>query len=167
MEIKIYIADLAAYNEGKLVGEWVTLPVDDMQKVIDSILLPGHEEYTIQDYEAPFEIKEYDSPFELNKLAKRIEEMSDHEKEDLQYVLQAVEDVKEALKILESGDYRIYTNCHSMEDVAMAIVEELGVLDNVPENLRYYFDYEKLGRDLEIDGSFYYVGNGVYVEIIN
>lgn len=29
MQINIYIAYLAKYNEGKLIGEWITLPTDD------------------------------------------------------------------------------------------------------------------------------------------
>lgn len=34
------------------------------------------------------------------------------------------------------------------EDFAYDYAEQTGMLESVPENLRYYFDYEKFGRDL-------------------
>lgn len=61
---------------------------------------------------------------------------------------------------------RIYEDCQTMADVAYEIVEEQGLLESMPESLRSYFDYEAYGRDLEIEGSFYYMGLGVYVEIM-
>jgi antirestriction protein len=33
------------------------------------------------------------------------------------------------------------------------LVEDCGLLDEVPENLRYYFDYEAFARDLELNGD--------------
>jgi antirestriction protein len=61
---------------------------------------------------------------------------------------------------------RIYEDCNCMADVAYEIVEETGLLDNCPEPLKSYFDYEAYGRDLEIEGTFHYLGLGVYAEII-
>ena len=37
------------------------------------------------------------------------------------------------------------------EDFAADLAESCGYLDDMPENLRYYFDYEKFARDLMID----------------
>jgi len=49
-----------------------------------------------------------------------------------------------------------------MADVARVLVEETGMLGEVPANLQNYFDYEAFGRDLEIEGSFLITSNGVF-----
>jgi antirestriction protein len=68
--------------------------------------------------------------------------------------------------IYESHEFRIYTECWNMADVAFEIVEECGMLESMPESLRNYFDYAAYGRDLDIEGNFYDTGNGIFVEII-
>ncbi len=48
----------------------------------------------------------------------------------------------------------------------MEIVEESGILNNVPDEIARYFDYEAYGRDLDIEGKFYNI-DGDMVQIIN
>jgi len=53
---RIYVADLEAYNSGKLVGEWLDLTdyndADELMKAIENVLKKsGGEEYAIHDYE--------------------------------------------------------------------------------------------------------------------
>ena len=48
----------------------------------------------------------------------------------------------------------------SDEDFAADLADSMGFLDDMPENLRYYFDYEKFARDLMI--SDYIEENGYY-----
>lgn len=50
MEIKLYIANLAKYNEGELVGKWITLPTeeDELRETISDVL-GTDEEYAIHD----------------------------------------------------------------------------------------------------------------------
>jgi antirestriction protein len=58
--LSIYVADLAAYNSGKLHGDWLDLEdfvdADDVQEAIDRILaespVPDAEEFAIHDYES-------------------------------------------------------------------------------------------------------------------
>lgn len=69
-------------------------------------------------------------------------------------------------EIYEAFDFRIYSECYTMADVAFEIVEECGMLDSMPDSLRNYFDYAAYGRDLDIEGHFYYTGEGIFVEII-
>jgi antirestriction protein len=68
--------------------------------------------------------------------------------------------------IYESHEFRIYTECWNMADVAFEIVEECGTLESMPESLRNYFDYAAYGRDMEIESNFYYAGGGLYIEIV-
>lgn len=73
---------------------------------------------------------------------------------------------EEALQIVEHGYYTIWNDCINMADVAATMVEEYGYLNNVPENLHCYIDFEKWGRDLAIEGTFL-EGDGFFVEIFN
>jgi len=80
METKIYLTDLAAYNEGYLVGKWITLPISDYDWtiVLNEVLTEGehisgsedHEEWFITDYEADFTIDEYEDIESLNNKAE-------------------------------------------------------------------------------------------------
>ena len=81
MEIKVFVSNLAKYNDGELTGQWTTLPVDDVNKdILDKLDLGGdskhgyHDEWFISDYEAPFKIGEYDSLYALNELAEALED---------------------------------------------------------------------------------------------
>ncbi|MFI8736653.1 antirestriction protein ArdA [Ectopseudomonas toyotomiensis] len=55
--IRIYVADLAAYNAGHLHGVWInaTLELDDIRAQVDVMLaaspVEGAEEYAIHDFE--------------------------------------------------------------------------------------------------------------------
>src|SRR5690606_25092488 len=77
--IKVYLANLGKYNEGKLVGKWFTLPqdIETMKQQIGVADNTQYEEYAIHDYEAPFEVKEYESLQSLNKIAEKIKLDSD------------------------------------------------------------------------------------------
>ena len=75
-------------------------------------------------------------------------------------------DVDEALRIVEDNDYRTWDSCDNMADVAEQMVDEYGYLNDVPENLRCYIDYEKWGRDLKLEGVFLR-GDGFFVEVFN
>ena len=75
-------------------------------------------------------------------------------------------DVDEALRIVEGGNYVMWSGCETMADVAERMAAEFGDLNDVPERLQYYIDYEKWGRDLAIEGTFL-EGNGFFVQILD
>ena len=43
----------------------------------------------------------------------------------------------------------------SLEDFAEELADSIGLLESVPEHLRYYFDLEKWGRDLFYGGDYF------------
>lgn len=51
----------------------------------------------------------------------------------------------------------------TMTHFAEHLVDETGFLDDMPENLQSYFDYEKFGRDLELGGDYYFSDNHGFV----
>ncbi|RHK98205.1 antirestriction protein ArdA [Blautia obeum] len=169
--MRIYLTNLGKYNEGELVGEWVDLPIEkeDLQEAFKRIGIDGkqYEEYFITDYECDFyKIGEYESITTLNEIAEKIDNL-DEEQEQVVKVLMSEcgYDLDDAIEKAERGDYRIYSNCDNMTDVAYIVIEECGYLDNAPEFLTRYFDYKAYGRDLGIEGSFYFLDNGNCIEI--
>ena len=48
----------------------------------------------------------------------------------------------------------------STEEFAERLADDVGILEDMPESLKYYFDYEKFGRDL-LNGD-YWESNGYY-----
>ena len=90
MEIKVFVSNLAKYNNGELNGEWTTLPVSDVNAdILDKLELGGDSkhgywcEWFVSDYEAPFKISEYADLYQLNELAKSFEDNNIETLEDV------------------------------------------------------------------------------------
>lgn len=168
--LKIYITNLGKYNEGKLIGEWVELPVTEIEfaAVKERIGIDEqYEEYFISDYETDIEgleIKEYSDIDELNEFTKQFEQLYEGDKKAVQAMLLDGYSSNEALEETDKGNYMIYWNCDNMTDVAYEVIEECGYLNNLPEQIRGYFDYEAFGRDLDIEGKYYNI-DGDMVEL--
>ena len=180
--IKGYITNLKKYNEGELIGKWIEFPVDDdeLQQVLKEIGCcytdendtehnTEYEEFFFSDWdcEIPFDFGEYESISDVNDIAERVEPLKDYEQDALKVILEEhTKNVEEALQIVEEDRYITWWNCDCMADVAEAMAKEYGYLDGVPGHLQYYIDYERWGRDLDIDGIFL-EGNGFFVEVLN
>lgn len=166
--LKINVTNLKKYNEGALVGEWVSLPCEGLEKVLDKISNNGNDELFISDYETDInglKISEYEDILQLNEIVEEIEGMYEDELIAFQaYLEQYANNMEQALEEVHQGNYRIYYNCDNMEDVAYQAVNESGLLDGVPEELKVYFDYEAYGRDLDIEGTFTQVDDA-FVEL--
>jgi antirestriction protein len=168
--MNIYLTNLGKYNEGELIGEWVELPVsqEELQKVFERIgINEEYEEYFITDYECDFyEVGEYESLDTLNEIAERIEELGKEESEVVKVLMSELGyTLNEAIDKVSSGDYRIYSDCDDMTDIAYQVVEECGYLNNVPDNVARYFDYESFGRDLGIEGTYIFTDDNNAIEI--
>ena len=124
MDIKVFVSNLAKYNDGELNGQWTTLPVDDVNKdILDKIDLGKYptgyrDEWFISDYEAPFKIGEYADLYQLNELAEALEEYKTIE--DVYYAL----DDREATgceDVYDFDDDFFDTMFESRQDVARAV----------------------------------------------
>lgn len=165
--LKIYVTNLRKYNNGKIIGEWVSLPCEELEEVLNKISNNGNDELFISDYETDIsnlKISEYDDILQLNEIAEEIDNLSDDEVIALQAYLEQYNDIEQALEEVRQGNYTIYYDCDDMSDVAYQVVNESGLLDGVPETIKGYFDYEAYGRDIDINRTFIQIDNS-FVEL--
>ena len=154
--LKIYIANLAKYNEGILKGEWLELPADEetIKETLEKVL-GNDEEYAIHDFESDIDgvnVKEYSNVYSLNVLAERLEKAEEEHGSDLlSAAIREFSDIDEALEKLDAGDFSYYVNIDSKEDLGYAVVDE-GLMGDIPKHLKNYIDYEAIGRDMCLEG---------------
>lgn len=173
---RVFITNLGKYNEGELVGKWLDLPCEDIESELASIGVSDepdengnyyYEEYFITDFENDYNYKvgEYDSLDNLNEIAEELENLDDYDREVVKAFIENGSDIEEALDGLRDGDYMVFSNCSDMTDVAYQYIEETGLLNDIPEGLRNYFDYEAYGRDMSFEGTFIFTENGNCIEL--
>ena len=168
--MKIFLTNLGKYNESELIGEWVELPVsqEELKKVFERIgINEEYEEYFITDYECDlYEVGEYENIDTLNEIAERIKELDEEESKVVKALMSELGyTLDEAIGKVNSGDYRIYSDCDNMTDIAYQVVEECGYLNNAPDNVARYFDYESFGKDLGIEGNYIFLDGSEVIEI--
>ena len=148
---RIYVACLAAYNNGCLHGRWIaaTTPDEVMAEVramLAASPLPDAEEWAIHDYEG-FEgahLSEYASFETVCDLAGFIAEhgrlgalVYRHFGDDLEQAAAAFDD---------------YAGCYSSRaDFAEQLHRDTGT--EIPAALEYYIDWSALARDMELNGD--------------
>ncbi|MED3499083.1 antirestriction protein ArdA [Brevibacillus agri] len=149
MDVKLYVANLAKYNEGKLVGEWLTLPKspEELEERLQHVL-GENEEYAIHDYEAPSHISEYDNVFEINEIAAVL---ARYDSKIVIALSECLDNLQEVVRLLERGDYSAYFDVDNLCDVAEEMVDA-GYFGPIPPSISCYIDYEKIARDLKMDG---------------
>lgn len=153
-EPRIYVVCLAAYNAGRLHGEWIdaTQDIEQIQDDINAILqsspVEGAEEWAIHDYEGfgCVSISEYEGIQSVHDIANFLTEYTEFGAALLDYWCGDIEDAKKAAEDSYHGLY------DSVADYAQIIIEDT---TEVPEHLQYYIDYERLGRDMESNGEIY------------
>lgn len=147
--IRIYVACLASYNNGTLHGEWIdaTQGQDAIWRDVSQMLLRSPAEYAdewaIHDYEGfgSIHLSEYASFETVASYATFIEEHGDLGAKLVSY-FGDLDDARDAIADHYAGQY------DSLTDYAEQLTEEM---TQIPESLRFYIDYEKMARDLEIN----------------
>lgn len=179
-ELQAFVTNLGKYNEGELVGEWVSLPTtpEEMRAVLDRIGI-GHpdafgvpyEEIFITDYDTDLygvqdELGEYENLDKLNYLASRLDELSSYELDKFKAVLEAG-DIPESgidglINLTYNLDrYDVYTDIADEEDLGRYYVEESGIYDTKAMGaLANYIDYEAFGRDIALDEGGHFTDHG-------
>ena len=147
--IRIYVACLAAYNDGILHGAWMDANrepwaiYDDIRAMLKASPIPEAEEWAIHDYEG-FEgaqLCEYQGIESVSEIAAFITEYGELGGKLLSYFSE-LDEAREAIGDHYAGEYE------SVEDFAREITEQT---TQIPQNLAFYIDYERMARDLEIN----------------
>ena len=174
--LKLFITDLAAYNNGFLVGEWVTLPLSgkELYLAIQQVLNEGeylcqsdsmHEEIFITDYEwvglELFNVGEYASPFDVNDDVGKVYELSDYQQRAVAFLLSEgiTSEVDDAIE--KADDVVIHKN-QNLEDVAHEVLNECYGLDTLPPLIVNNIDYRGVARDLDYDGTYWEIDGDVF-----
>lgn len=173
--LEVFITDLQAYNEGHLVGRWVKLPISkyELAQAFSEVLCEGeavcdsrnHEEtflsdYSYDDYEF-IPIGEYSDAYELNDQLGLLEFKSDHELKAISFLLSEglAIDVEDAIG--KADDVRVYEN-QSMEDIAYDLLQDCYGADQLPSIIANNISYEDVARELEMDGTYFEIGNDIF-----
>ena len=168
--LRIYISDVAAYNSGRLIGEWIELPRDDLASAIQVVLSEGqrvcgdvvpHDEYFITDYEweddgmsQAYSVSEHSDPHKLNEVAEELSNLEEFERLQVQFLLYEGYEFDYAIENHEDVTIYDYRSSSSFKDVYELLAEDLvdeGCFGEIPVNLTYYIDYSAIGRDLSMD----------------
>lgn len=145
--MSIYVANLAEYNAGNLVGKWIDLPCNNLGKKIKK-LLGKDEEYAIHDYEADITIGEYDNPFKLNELAEKLEELNEYDRPKVTILVDYYGfEYSEAIDRFDELEF--YSDM-TIQELAEHYIDE-GFLGEIPDHLRNYIDVDAYARDLQHD----------------
>lgn len=156
---RVWIGCLAAYNAGKLHGEWIEsegMGVEDLQAEVDRILAaspePGAEEYFIADHEG-YEglLKGEPSLDEVADAEAALMALSPADDEQIEAFAAYVANLGSSTDSLEdmvSGFEDAYLGVWDSErDYAEYLIDETGELRD-DSLLARYFDYDTFTRDL-------------------
>lgn len=155
---RIYVACLAAYNNGHLHGEWIDAnqDADDMHSEISAMLkkspIPNAEEFAIHDYDGfeGAEIGEYTSIETVVKLAEFTAEHGELGGKLLEHFSGNLEDAEAA--------FEHYAGQHkNLADFVQELTEET---TQIPQSLVYYIDYAAMARDMELNGDVFTIELG-------
>lgn len=168
--IGIFAQNLAYYNEGKIVGDWLNLP--QSPEVIDKYLNDvvkvdkEHEEYEIADVENdtpfPYSSIQWSNVKDINNLALIFSTLNEFQKEAVEaYLITEGEehyDINELINICLQADdigYFQYNfegieysrDCSKEIKIGYTMAEEIGLYYELEKlGVTNYFDFEKYGE---------------------
>ena len=170
--LEAYVTNLGKYNEGYLVGEYLSFPTstEEVQALLKRIGIDGvrYEEIFITDYETDIPglydcLGEYESIDELNYLAELLDGLN---KSEMDIFCAAVEkgehsgSIKDMINLTQNLDcYDFYPGVTDDETLGRIYVEDIAAIE-VPEHLLPYFDYEAYGRDVRLEEDGHYTKDG-------
>lgn len=166
--IRVYVGSVTKYAYA-LVGDWVSLPCDDLAAKLHDID-PGTEEWAIFDSECPalpsLRISEYDSLQRLNEAAAVLADLYEDDLQRVDALIEWGAGIDAALEhyddVHELPDY--VDGIDDYQGIGEYYADLLDVFAGVPEDspARTYFDYQEYGRDMAIELCLVETSAGVF-----
>jgi antirestriction protein len=173
--LNVFLTDLQAYHEGHLVGRFITLPISEnkLAQAISEVLRDGeticdtnnHEEFFLTDWEWGdvefFTVGEFDNIFELNEKLQAIKDVDSNKYKAISFLLSEgiAMDVEDAIS--KTDDVIVHEN-KTMEDVAYYLIQDCYNIHELSPIIANHIDYEGIARDLEMDGTYFEMGNDIF-----
>jgi len=157
--LRIYVACLAAYNQGILHGAWIDAATDawtiwdGIAAMLARSPVADAEEFAIHDYEGfgPVRIEEYAGIEQVAETAKFLVEHGDVGAEVLAYFGGDLDEARGAMADRYLGCFASLAD-HMQETMEGAI--------EIPQALRFYVDWEAMARDAEMSGDLFTIETG-------
>jgi len=155
---RIYVACLAAYNDGSLHGRWIDADqeAEDIQAEVTAMLetspIEGAEEWAIHDYEG-FEGVELSEHTGIPEVVMLADFITQHGKLGAELLQHFGGDIDQATAAFDS-----YAGCYrSLSDYAQTLTEDT---TEIPETIAKYVDYGAMARDMELGGEVFTIELG-------
>jgi len=171
--MKVAIENYEMYNNGILLCKWFDTNESTLEEVtewckevaINSGFNGDDMELFVADYEDDLGLFSGECLINAYEVTERLEGLSDDEVTGVALLMDngIVSNLDEAI---EKKDEIHNTGETDMEDVAIEYIESTGGLDGMSDNLKYYFDYAALGRDMEIEGTYLTESDGTIWEYV-
>ena len=145
--IKGYITNLGKYNEGILMGKWISFPIDEeeLEKVFAEIgINEQYEEIFFTDWESPIPLGEFENIDYINDLAVAIEDAGEK-------LAIAIAEEHGTDEVFNHRNYYLREDVQTDKDLGYVYAEEYGCIE-IPDHLTCYFDYEAYGRNISLSG---------------
>lgn len=156
MTARIYVGTYAKYNQGSIKGAWLDLADYSDRASFYEACAELHKdetdpEFMFQDFEGfPREMySESNVSDELIAFAQLDE--SDRE------MLTAYQSGIDGSATIEQAREAYQGTFDDESDWAAQFLEDTGMLESIPENLRNYFDYDAYARDARLNGDVSFV----------
>lgn len=152
-ECRVWIGCLASYNAGTLYGEWFDIPDDPeelaegIERMLSASPAPGAEEWEVMDVDGPACLS--GSTGDIDRLCAIASAIDEHGEAFVAYAENmGLGDIDDDIRDHEN---RYRGEWDSEEAFAEDYIEQIGSLDSMPADLRWYFDMEGYARDLFIN----------------
>lgn len=155
--LSIWLGSLAAYNDGVLLGRWISLPADEdaLQKAYDIVTEDGDHDFFIADHQGTYkDVGEYSDPFELNEIVEKLEALDDIEQAVVNWLVKDVGyDIDD---VLDEEKYR-EVNVGDKDDLAAEYMELKFSRDKSTYELfreiYSYIDWDYVWREIECSAT--------------
>lgn len=143
-------------------GGWVNIPATE-QTIIDKLALPAETvldycDYEILDYEAPFPVSTNMSLNELNNVVEKLSEEPIIFEHSGLIMDKFSWDIEDLLNLMEN--IRVF-NAKDEETLGMALCD--GGYYDVPEELNWFIDYEKMGKEWVLENDVLFANDKAFV----